>query len=540
MKKLITLLMLMSFLTCSFFISAQTRVACVGNSITEGFGLQNPSIEAWPARLGEMLGSKYTVLNCGVSGTTMLKKGDSPYWNTSKFNDAKNFNPDILIISLGTNDARPNNWVYKSDFYNDYLAMIDAFRQSGRNPVIYICFPPAIYGDTEQISNLQNELIPMLRDVRSAKGVTIIDYNSPTQNQRNTLYNDNLHPNAAGALVLANVAFNSITPAVPVFYQHCTYGGYAIKLGVGEYNLGALNAKGIYNDDISSIHVPSGYKITAYWDDNFAGTSITLTERDDCLFDNGWNDKISSIKIFANGVTGMNGTYSLQNRNSSKYMDVAGNGNPADGTNILQWNGTGGTNQQFTFTDEGNGAYKIICVATGKAVDVAEISINNVANVHQWTYLGSNNQKFILMAIDNGYYKLKALHSGRIIEVYAAGTNAGDNINQYDDNNQPNGHWRLAAPGSLRTASTLDSRELQNDFERISIFPNPATDIITLTNIPANTKITVFNLCGQAVLQQSSPAENGDVIINISHLNTGPYFLKTGNVKSKTLKLFKR
>ncbi len=143
------------------------------------------------------------------------------------------------------------------------------------------------------------------------------------------------------------------------------------------------------------------------------------------------------------GTTGLNGTYYLQNRNSGLFMDVANNGDPADGTNILQWTGTGGTNQQFTITDNGSGIYKLICVKTGKCVDIDGISTASGANVHQWSYVGGDNQQFALKATDNGYYKLIAKHSRKLIEVGNAGKNAGDNINQWDDNGQTCGQWKL-------------------------------------------------------------------------------------------------
>lgn len=151
------------------------------------------------------------------------------------------------------------------------------------------------------------------------------------------------------------------------------------------------------------------------------------------------------------GVSGLNGTYYLQNRNSGLFMDVANNGATADGTNILQWTGTNGTNQQFTITDQGNGIYKIICVKTGKAVDIDGVSTANFANVHQWSYVGGDNQQFAFQATDNGYYKLKAKHSRKIIEVGSAGKNDGDNINQYDDNGQTCGQWKLVPVASTFT-----------------------------------------------------------------------------------------
>lgn len=60
------------------------RVVCVGNSITEGFG-NTCQEKAWPGQLNQLLGRGYTVLNCGVSGTTMFKNSDAPYWKTERF-----------------------------------------------------------------------------------------------------------------------------------------------------------------------------------------------------------------------------------------------------------------------------------------------------------------------------------------------------------------------------------------------------------------------------------------------------------------------
>lgn len=289
--------------------------------------------------------------------------------------------------------------------------------------------------------------------------------------------------------------------------------------------------------------MPSGYKVLGYVEDNFGGNYVTFTSDNNCL--GGWDNVITSIRVRANGAGGKNGTYSLRNRNSNKYMDVAG-GNTADGTNILQWTGTGRTNQQFTFTDVGNGTYKIINVATGKAVDVAGGSTNNAGNVLQWTYGGGPNQQFILIATDNNYYKLKAAHSGRLVEVYGRGLNNDDNVDQFDDNNQNNGQWQLVAIGSLKVSGTslnktagIDS-VADTDAKVISVFPNPATGLITLTNVPGNTTVTIFDVKGKARLSVKSSAKGGVVKEDVSHLKAGTYFIRVGNDSKKTLKLLKQ
>jgi len=92
-----------------------------------------------------------------------------------------------------------------------------------------------------------------------------------------------------------------LTPAPPAntatVYEHCDFGGFAIPLAVGNYALADLNAKGIPNDQISSLKVTAGYQATLYQDDHFTGTAITVTGDDSCLVDNGFNDAVSSIII---------------------------------------------------------------------------------------------------------------------------------------------------------------------------------------------------------------------------------------------------
>ncbi len=534
----IALILMLFFLPA--LLVAQTRVVCVGNSVTAGYTLSDPNTQSWPARLGSMLGSKYTVYNCGVSGTTMLKNGSSPYWNTSSFNDAKNHNPDILIIALGTNDAHPSNWVHQNDFYNDYASMIDAFRQNGRNPAIYVCYPVTAYGDGAQIANLQNGVIPIVNQISIAKGASIINLNTPTQNQRNSLYNDNLHPNVSGALVVANTVFNTITPVIPAFFRDCNYGGAGMKLEIGDYNFSALSAKGIFNNDISSIKVPQGYKVFGYVDDNFTGNYVTLTSDNSCL--GGWDNLITSVRIRANGVTGKNGTFSLQNRNSGKYIDVAG-GSAANGANILQWQNTGNTNQQFTFTDVGDGAYSIISAATGKSLDVAGGSSNNASNILQWTYGGALNQKFILLATDNNFFKFKAAHSGRIVEVFGAGLNNGDNIGQFDDNSQYNGQWKLNSPGATQGLSVrslnqnMDTSAVSEKAE-VTLYPNPATNSIILKNVPAGIVIRILDINGK-ILTKKSSGKGGFITIDVNDLKPATYVVKIGNEKTTVLKFIK-
>ncbi|WP_281533103.1 carbohydrate-binding protein [Anaerocolumna aminovalerica] len=81
------------------------------------------------------------------------------------------------------------------------------------------------------------------------------------------------------------------------FYADINYGGTAITLGVGNYTLSQLNAKGIPNDWMSSLKVPSGWTVEVYEHDNFGGTKWTYTSSSSWV-GSAVNDKMSSVKIY--------------------------------------------------------------------------------------------------------------------------------------------------------------------------------------------------------------------------------------------------
>lgn len=81
-----------------------------------------------------------------------------------------------------------------------------------------------------------------------------------------------------------------------VVYQNCSYGGYKVTLGVGNYTKSSLASKGVKNDDISSVEVSSGYKVTLYTDDKYKGSSVVKTSNVSCL-ESAFNNKVSSLKV---------------------------------------------------------------------------------------------------------------------------------------------------------------------------------------------------------------------------------------------------
>lgn len=92
-----------------------------------------------------------------------------------------------------------------------------------------------------------------------------------------------------------NNKYNTTAGGIVTVYQNCNYTGYAIALPVGNYTLDQLKSYGIVNDDLSSVRLENGYKITMYQNDNFGGESVEITGNNGCL--GNFNDKASSVKI---------------------------------------------------------------------------------------------------------------------------------------------------------------------------------------------------------------------------------------------------
>lgn len=192
------------FVTFCTFAQSPIKIAFVGNSITQGPGRDNP--DSYPLQVGALLGDAYEVKNFGVSGRTLLKKGDYPYWNEPQFQEAKDFQPDVVLIKLGTNDSKPQNWAHRADFVKDYLDLIAEFRANmPADGKVYVIFPVPVtrenFGITPDVMNNKQRL--MLFEIVQKSGAEVIDLYTPLQDKPELLP-DGVHPNKEGLSIMAN------------------------------------------------------------------------------------------------------------------------------------------------------------------------------------------------------------------------------------------------------------------------------------------------------------------------------------------------
>lgn len=186
------------------------RVACIGDSITKGVGISS-NMHTYPSQLSNIIGKGWEVRNFGVKSTTLLKSGTSPYWATQAYKNSKNYNPDIVIIMFGTNDAKHVNWVNKQHFMTDYGALIESYKNLPSQPLVYLCYPPSVKREKVGISNARilNEVIPKINQVASMHSVQVVDLYQAFYNKRGLL-GDDVHPNIEGAGVIANTVYSVI------------------------------------------------------------------------------------------------------------------------------------------------------------------------------------------------------------------------------------------------------------------------------------------------------------------------------------------
>ncbi len=186
--------------------SGRIRVACVGDSITFGAGVENREANNYPVVLGKCLGSRFETRNFGVSGATLFKKGDLPYWKLDAFREVDGFGPQVVIMKLGTNDSKPQNWRFKSEFESDLRDMVDHFLSLPSKPRLWVCLPAPVYQDRWGINEttVRDEMIPLIRKVAAGRQVPVIDLHTALS-KRPEWFPDGVHPNAAGAANLAQV-----------------------------------------------------------------------------------------------------------------------------------------------------------------------------------------------------------------------------------------------------------------------------------------------------------------------------------------------
>lgn len=301
-----------------------------------------------------------------------------------------------------------------------------------------------------------------------------------------------------------------------IVYQDCNFLGTFVNFTTGDYNKAIMGSWGVADNDISSIKVAPGFKATIYTDDNFTGTSLSVTSSNNCLVTSNLNDAITSFKVSPNGNTTFDGKkVFFKNRNSAKFLEIA-NSALTDGGNAVQANLSSNKNQLWELTHLGDGVYKIINSNSNKSLDIVNSSENEGANLQQWSYASLECQQFIIQSTTANYFHIIPLHSSQYIQVAAAEVaNNGGNVVQGTDGAAKESEWEMI------DYSLVTSVESENNSNLTQIYLNPGNGEMTIM-APEKAIIQVTNVQGQILVNLASIGENK---INTTSWGSGVYII---------------
>ena len=308
---------------------------------------------------------------------------------------------------------------------------------------------------------------------------------------------------------------------VATVYKDCNYGGSAVGLTPGSYTLSRLNAQGILNDDISSIKVSSGYKVTLYRDDNFSGPALVKTADDACLVDDAFNDSASSLKVetnasFSTVIQAENYTY-MSGIQTETTTD-AGGGLDVGWIDAGDW-------MSYNVTIPTTGTYRVIYrVASANAnttlrlekdagaTQLGSVTIPNTGGWQNWTNVGHD------VTLPAGSYA-----------IGIATSTGGFNLN-----------YLTITSNLLATRLTTQSiqQPLTTETNTLVLSPNPVKNQLYLRGYEKVQTLTVYDLSGHELMTIKKPGN----AINIQQLKAGVYLIKINRTDKtqKTLKILKQ
>ncbi len=234
MKKLIIVLFVIVFILSGSFaylyfnglsgqhayevpLEGDVRIACVGDSVTYGHGVSGWVASNYPKQLDTLLGEGYCVNNYGHSGATVQGSGDEPYITYSEYEESLEFDADIIIFMMGSNDSKPENWRGTDAFRQQYLQRLSEYKEQNPDVRIILCTPPTAFypdGQTEGLTNydidptIVEEIADIVRSVATEESYELIDINDITEGHPEYFLSDNVHPNNMGATLLAETVYN--------------------------------------------------------------------------------------------------------------------------------------------------------------------------------------------------------------------------------------------------------------------------------------------------------------------------------------------
>ena len=284
---------------------------------------------------------------------------------------------------------------------------------------------------------------------------------------------------------------NNSTSGVATFYEHSNYGGWAVSLEEGSYDYKDILAKGIVNDQISSLRVSDGYKVTIYDDEGFKGKSKEFTSDASYVGDE-MNDKTSSIKIEKinnqtstttsyNTVKLPNGKYSIKSVVNEKYVVAENGGSDPIVANRDNYSGSWETfyivnNDDGTVSIKADANNKYVCAVLDEENQLTPRS-DSISTWEKFKIYKINDSEYGIRSAENGkYVKADLDNGGKLIagsdsiagawEAFniekVGDTTTNDNVATFYENSNYSG-WSVSLPEGTYDYSDIIAKGIKND-----------------------------------------------------------------------------
>lgn len=187
------------------------KVACVGDSITWGFTIVNRSKYSYPAVLQQLLGDGFEVRYFGHNDAAARFDAETPYVSKKAYRDSLAWEPDIVLLMLGTNDTKPWNW-NPGIFREDYLRVVESYLALPSHPQVVLVAPIRIF-KTIPVMFLNPDVLeegvrPAIRDIAAQLHLQLVDLYDLFDSAR--FCRDGVHPQRDGARLLAEALFRAV------------------------------------------------------------------------------------------------------------------------------------------------------------------------------------------------------------------------------------------------------------------------------------------------------------------------------------------
>ena len=189
------------------------RIACIGDSITWGFTIVNRRKYSYPALLQQRLGAEYEVRNFGRNDAAARFDADTPYVRKHVYQDSLAWDPDVVLLMLGTNDTKKRNWDPEI-FRRDYKRIVESYLKLSSETRVILIAPIPIFLPMHipllglYPKTMEEGVRPAIREMAEEMGLALVDLVDLFTDSRYMM--DGVHPQREGARLLEEAIFNGI------------------------------------------------------------------------------------------------------------------------------------------------------------------------------------------------------------------------------------------------------------------------------------------------------------------------------------------